>query len=114
MSEIAGAALETIVLQDVIAINDYCDLSYKIHYWRTVGGSEVDFILLGTKRLLGIEVKHSSRVSVHDIKSLKAFKEDYPEADLFLLYLGSQKQNIQDVSVLPVTEFLVNIKKYLS
>lgn len=112
-SEIAGAALETIVLQDLIAVNDYCDLKYRIYYWRTVSGLEVDFIMLGTKRLLAIEVKHSTRVSLHDTKSLKAFKEDYPEADLFLLYLGSQKQSLQDVSVLPVTEFLVNIKKYL-
>ena len=30
-SEIAGAALETLILQDLIAINDYKDLKYKIY-----------------------------------------------------------------------------------
>ena len=113
-SEIAGAALETLILQDLIAINDYKDLKYKIYYWRTVSGSEVDFILLGSKKLLAIEVKHSKRATGKDLKGLKAFKQDYPEADLLLVYLGQENLKINDVQVIPATDFLLKLPDYLS
>ena len=112
-SEIAGAALETLILQDLIAINDYKDLKYKIYYWRTVSGSEVDFILLGSKKLLAIEVKHSKRATGKDLKGLKAFKQDYPEADLLLVYLGQENLKINDVQVIPATDFLLKLPDYL-
>ena len=112
-SEIAGAALETLILQDLIAINDYKDLKYKIYYWRTVSGSEVDFILLGSKKLLAIEVKHSKRATEKDLKGLKAFKQDYPEADLLLVYLGQENLKINDVQVIPATDFLLKLPDYL-
>ena len=113
-SEIAGAALETLILQDLIAINDYKDFKYKIYYWRTVSGSEVDFILLGSKKLLAIEVKHSKRATGKDLKGLKAFKQDYPEADLLLVYLGQENLKINDVQVIPATDFLLKLPDYLS
>ena len=113
-SEIAGAALETLILQDLIAINDYKDLKYKIYYWRTVSGSEVDFILLGSKKLLAIEVKHSKRATGKDLKGLKAFKQDYPEADLLLVYLGQENLKINDVQVIPAIDFLLKLPDYLS
>ena len=113
-TEIAGAALETLILQDLIAINDYKDLKYKIYYWRTVSGSEVDFILLGSKKLLAIEVKHSKRATGKDLKGLKAFKQDYPEADLLLVYLGQENLKINDVQVIPAIDFLLKLPDYLS
>ncbi len=112
-TEIAGAALETLILQDLIAINDYKDLKYKIYYWRTVSGSEVDFILLGSKKLLAIEVKHSKRATEKDLKGLKAFKQDYPEAYLLLVYLGQENLKINDVQVIPATDFLLKLPDYL-
>ncbi len=111
--EAEGASLETLIYQDLIAINDYYDLKYKIFYWRTAYGNEVDFILLGTKKLIAIEAKHSSRVHRKDTKSLKSFKEDYPEADLYLIYLGSTRQDIDGVKVIPATDFLLNLDKFL-
>ena len=113
-SEIAGAALETLVLQDLIAINDYKDLKYKIYYWRTVSGSEVDFILLGSKKLLAIEIKHSKRATEKDLKGLKAFRQDYPEADLLLVYLGQENLKINDVQIIPAIDFLLKLPDYLS
>jgi predicted AAA+ superfamily ATPase len=112
-SEIAGAALETLVLQDLIAINDYKDLKYKIYYWRTVSGSEVDFILLGSKKLLAIEIKHSKRATEKDLKGLKAFRQDYPEADLLLVYLGQENLKINDVQIIPAIDFLLKLPDYL-
>ena len=101
-------------MQDLIAINDYKDLKYKIYYWRTVSGSEIDFILLDSEKLLAIEVKHSKRATEKDLKGLKAFKQDYLGADLLLVYLGQENLKINDVQVIPATDFLLKLPDYLS
>ena len=49
--EIAGPALETLVLQQLRALNDYRGLGYSFHYWGTAAGDEVDFVLYGERGL---------------------------------------------------------------
>jgi uncharacterized protein len=106
VSELHGAGLETLVLQDLLAVNEYNKLNYQIFYWRTSHGTEVDFVLLGDKKLLAIEIKHSSKVSRSDLSGLKSFMKDYPEVEPYLLYLGHSKQEIDGVKVIPVAEFI--------
>ncbi len=50
-SEIGGAAAETLVWQHLRALNDYADFGYTLHFWRTRGGLEVDFVLYGERGL---------------------------------------------------------------
>lgn len=102
--EAEGAALETLVYQELLALNDYLDLEYQIFYWRTSNQIEVDFILYGPRGLIALEIKRSKTVGFSDLNSLKAFAEDYPEAKLFLLY-GGPTQFVRDgVQMLPFTE----------
>jgi predicted AAA+ superfamily ATPase len=107
--EIAGAALEGFILQNLLAFNEYSGNENKIYYWRTKSGTEVDFVIYG-KEFLAIEVKHAGRVSNKDLKGLKAFREDYPEASLVLLYRGTERLLIDGILCLPCTNFLLNLK----
>jgi len=109
VEEINGAALEGLVLQNLRAWRDYSEEQADIYFWRTRGGSEVDFILYGSKRFIAIEVKNASTVYRKDLKSLKAFREDYPESSSLLLYRGKEKLLIDDIICWPVEEFLVNL-----
>ena len=102
-----------LILQDLLAVNEYEKLGYQIFYWRTSNGTEVDFVLLGEKKLLAIEVKHSSKIDRSDLSGLRSFAKDYPEAELICLYLGNSKQEIDGVKVLPVPEVLLNLESYL-
>lgn len=112
--EIEGAALETLVLQEMKAINDYFDLGYHLHFWRTSNQVEVDFILYGPKGFIACEVKRANKISKNDLRGLKAFKEDYPEAQLFLFYSGSRREYIDDIRIIPVTEALGHLSELLS
>src|SRR6185437_4065412 len=71
--EAEGPALETLVYQELSAINDYFDLGYELFYWRTSHQVEVDFILYGPKGLLAFEVKRGASVSLKDLNGLEAF-----------------------------------------
>lgn len=112
-SEIDGAALETIFLHSLRALNDYYELEYQLSYWRTLAGTEVDFIAYGPKGFLAFEIKRSRNVSRNDAKGLLAFHQDFPDAKLYLIYGGEQRYNFDEVEALPMTEVLFNLPKIL-
>ena len=112
-SEIDGATLETLIFQEIIAINHYFQYEYSINFWRTSAGAEVDFVLYGPHGLIAIEVKNSAKIHTRDFKSLKLFQEDYPMAKLFLLNRGSRKEYFDNIQVWPVEEFLKSLREIL-
>ncbi len=101
-----GHALEGLVGQHLSAWIAYSGRDCKLYFWRTRHGVEVDFILYGEDTFFAFEVKSSKRVSSEDVKSLKAFKEDYPEATASLLYAGHERLIVNGILCLPCAEFL--------
>ena len=113
-SEIDGAALETLFLQEIRALNDYYNLGYKIYYWRSATGLEVDFILYGPNGLLAFEIKRKSSIFKKDLRGLQAFSKDYPEAKTFVFCSVDKKEYHENIQVLPIKTALKNLKKILS
>ena len=112
-AEVDGPALETLVLQELRAINDCHDHRYQIHFWRTQGGLEVDFVLYGLQGLLAIEVKRSRQIERKDTRALREFKKDYPPAQCYILYGGSAPLYMDDVTALPIEDALRNLSRLL-
>lgn len=107
---IEGHALEGLVAQHLRAWIDYSFGDLSLHYWRTKSGVEVDFVVYGKDGFWAIEVKNGRRVAQSDLRSLKAFGEDYPQAKRVLLYRGRERMVRDGVLCLPVDEFLVGIR----
>ena len=107
--EIAGAALEGLVAQHLRAWLDYSRSAAGLYFWRTRAGSEVDFVLYGPDLFFAIEVKHAASVRREDLRSLRTFGHDYPNADLRLLYRGRETLEIDGVRCLPCEEFLAGL-----
>lgn len=114
VEEIDGAALETLVLQELRAVNDNHALGYDIGFWRTAQGYEVDFVLYGQQGFWGIEVKHSALVRQADLKSLNAFLIEYPEAQGVIVYTGTERYKVDRIRVEPVHEFLPHVRGVLT
>ncbi|NGX49913.1 MAG: hypothetical protein K940chlam5_01520 [Candidatus Anoxychlamydiales bacterium] len=106
---IKGAALEGLIAQHLNAWMDLQEEEYKLYFWRTRSGLEVDFIIYGKDCFFAIEVKNNSHISSKDIKGLKAFKKDYPECTPILLFRGDQKIIHKDIECIPIEEFLLNL-----
>ena len=104
--DIDGAAIETLVLETLRAEIANRALDYRLHFWRTFDGKEVDFVLYGERGLHAIEVKRSSRFREPDLASLGAFCADYPEAKAYLLYGGRQRYRFGNIDVVPLGEGL--------
>lgn len=104
--EIEGPALEGLVAQHLRAWIAYRAKDDQLFYWQTRGGVEVDFVLYGENLFEAIEVKITPRVRPQDLRGLRAFGEDYPEAGLTLLYRGKDRLLLDGVLCLPVADFL--------
>jgi uncharacterized protein len=112
-AEVDGPAIETLVLQELRAMNDYLECEYKLYFWRTKNGLEVDFILYGPRGFIAIEVKRSAHVHLKDLRSLKEFKKDYPSARCFLFYGGSIPLYKEELTALPIKKALLELDKIL-
>ncbi|MCY4040053.1 MAG: ATP-binding protein [Gammaproteobacteria bacterium] len=105
-NEMAGQALEGLVAQHLRAWADYSRQRADIFYWRTRAGSEVDFVVYGDFGLQAIKVKNAERAHASDLRGLKSFCDDYPEAMCALLYRGEHRVRIDNIWCLPVDDFL--------
>lgn len=98
--------MEGLIAQHLRAWVSYRKVPAELSYWRTKSGSEVDFVVYGEAVFVAIEVKRSRNVHHTDLRALKAFKEDYPEAQVLLLYMGPDEMKTGDVMCLPCVTFL--------
>ena len=105
-----GAALEGIVAQHLRAWIDYFQPGTRLYFWRTTAGSEIDFVIYGKEIFWAVEVKNSATIHPQDLRALKGFQEDYPEAKTFLLYRGRERLTRDGISIEPVTEFLLRLQ----
>ena len=108
-AEIDGAALEGLVFQQLRTWIDYSGSGDTLSFWRTHTSQEVDFVVYGSNRFDAIEVKNAARLSPKDLSGLKAFASDYPEANLILLYRGTERLLKNGVHCIPVSEFLTEL-----
>ena len=112
-SEIDGATLETLILQELLACISYDELDFSLYYWHTRQHVEVDFILYGRRGLIAIEVKRANKFRPEDLKGLKLFKEDYPMARAYLVYCGIKEVHYDGIDIVPAHLFLGQIQSYL-
>ncbi len=72
-----GSHFENFVLNDLVAWRDSRSERADLFYWRTVSGTEVDFVIESKDRLLPIEVKTTNRPSLGHIRHLRLFRDEY-------------------------------------
>jgi len=104
--EIEGSALEGLVAQHLIAWNSYRGERNKLYFWHTPSGTEVDFVVYGEEVFWAVEVKNTSNIRNEDLKSLRAFKENYPQSSPVFIYRGKQRLLKNGIVCIPCVEFL--------
>ncbi len=108
--EIEGGALEGLVAQHLRAWIDYSGSNANLSFWRTKSGTEVDFVVYGEEGLWAFEVQNSAAVRARDLRGLRAFLEDYPEAQARLLYRGEERLEVQGIRCEPCEAYLAGIR----
>ncbi|MBI4802237.1 MAG: ATP-binding protein [Elusimicrobia bacterium] len=110
---IDGHALETLLFQELTAINAALRLGYGLYYWRTAGNTEVDFVLYGERGIKAFEIKRTGRVNSDMTRSLRAFLKEYPQAKGCFLYGGTRKERDGNIGIIPIADALKNLPEIL-
>ena len=100
-----GRLYEQWIVQEIIRYNEYHQKDWKLNFWRTSHGAEVDVLISrGTKILYAIECKLSAYPSSNDLSGLKSFHEKYPETPCYIVAPVKHPLRISFVSVIPPTQ----------
>ncbi len=100
-----GRALEHFILMELAAHAAYTELHYKIRFWRTKSGREVDFILGDGE--IAIEVKGSDRIDRTDLRGLEAFSEDHkPKHQILVCTEKRERLTESGIRIYPWRRFL--------
>jgi predicted AAA+ superfamily ATPase len=88
----AGPLVETWVASELMKLMPITDHLFRLYFWRTQSGQEVDFLVERKGKLVAIEVKWAHRINESDITNLKRCAEDLKDKLHFsiILYSGTE------------------------
>ncbi len=78
--------------------------NYKVYYWRTSGGAEVDCVLDLGNEIIPIEIKSSPNISLSELKGLNSFLKEYSTITkrAYIITLNGEKEKLSDkITALP-------------
>ena len=98
-----GKLFETFIVNEIIRANDYRELDYRLHYWRTNTGMEVDLVLARgpNDAPKAVEIKSHSSPKESDLKGLIAFSSENKKARLFCLCQTTRRYSLGPIQVIP-------------
>ena len=74
----AGSLFQQWVVTELFNRINYLGRQYRLYFWRTVSGAEVDVILETPKELIPIEVKWTDNPRPADARHLHSFLAEFP------------------------------------
>jgi hypothetical protein len=104
----SGPMLETWVACELCKILPILDHRFRLYFWRTQAGHEVDFLIERGDRLVAIEVKWASRLQEADARGLARCAEELKDKLRFsvVLYSGTETIPLSAKSVaIPLSIF---------
>ena len=107
-AEESGPLAETFVLNELRAYLGYSARNYKLCFWRSYDGVEVDVLCETADGFVAIEIKASSRWDKRFNRGLRRVGDDLGKdrTRCYGVYLGERAALWDDVQVLPLVEFL--------
>jgi len=93
-----GILFEHAVILEIIRRARALNKNYKICYWRTSAGAEVDCVVDLGVSVIPIEIKSTSFAGQSEIRGLKSFLNDYPKIAKkgYVITMGGKKELLSD------------------
>ena len=102
-----GAIMETAVLSEIVKTLTHRGLDPRVHYWRTVVGTEVDFVIETDGKFVPIEVKLSATPRPAMANTIRRFQGDMAGAAMpgYVVHPGDLRLPLgPEVTALPFAE----------
>ncbi len=108
-----GRLFEQWFVQEVNRVNDYGDKDFRLSFWRTSHGAEVDLLVERAGKILGaFECKSTPNISAADLTGLRAFSEVHPKTPLHVVAPVKEPRKIGNVTTIPPHDALEIIESW--
>ena len=102
-----GAIMETAVLSEIVKTLTHRGIDPQVYFWRTLSGTEVDFVVEAAGRLVPIEVKLSATPRPAMAAAVKTFQGDMESAAMqgYVVHPGDMRLPLgSGVTALPFAD----------
>ena len=96
-----GTLFEHFVILEIYRLLSYSGQFFRIFHWRSSHGAEVDLIVEKENVLFAIEIKSTPLVRTGDLKGLRSFIGDYPDARPVCITNADRPYMAGDLPVIP-------------
>lgn len=109
-----GHLFETLVLTEIVKFIQNHGKTWKIFYWRTRSGEEIDFLIqTEADKMIALDAK----LGIHSVSAVllpPSFKKEFPESSLFyLVSIGGKRQKLsafcEQIPITQLTSFLLEL-----
>jgi predicted AAA+ superfamily ATPase len=108
-----GQLFENFVINEIIKINFRLGGDYKLYHYRTDKGNEIDLIMQKNSFTppIAIEIKSSELPDIDDLGTLKSFKDEFTNAQLFCVCRCTRSYTEGAITFIPYLDFLELVSK---
>ena len=97
-----GRLFEQWTVEEIIRLNEYQQKDWKLSFWRTSHGAEVDLLISrGTKLLYAIECKFTKQPSTSHLSGLRSFHKKHRDVPCYVVAPVTQPFRLSFARVLP-------------
>lgn len=107
-----GNAFEHWVLQEIFRLNQYMGSDYRMSYYATKNGTEVDLILTRGRETILVEIKSAMHLQIEKVKKLDTLAKDFKATRVCYLSRDKIKSQYGQVECLHWEQFLEEFKAY--
>ena len=106
-----GRLFEQWILQEIVRLNEYDQKDWKLSFWRTSHGAEVDLLISrGARLLYAVECKFKRQPSSSDLSGLRSFHDNHPEVPCFVVSPVKQSYRLSFARILPPNRLFQELK----
>lgn len=96
-----GMLFEHFVILEIYRLLSYSGQYFRVFHWRSSHGAEVDLVVEKENVLFAIEIKSTPIVRAGDLKGLRSFIGDYPDARPVCITNADRPYMAGDLPVIP-------------
>lgn len=101
-----GNHFESFVINEIYRLNEYLHLDYRLSYFQSKDGAEIDLILSRGRKNILIEIKSYTRVNSEDARKLAVLGSGVKGCEMYLLSSDREYFEIEKVKCINWSDFI--------